>query len=134
MTRDELRQAILERLDTCALEHPSGHQGSKAARYLILTRQGGAVELMFEKGPASAPNLWAAERYVAELLENGAFEFRRAPASALFTTKGKDGKAQYGRHSALKSMKELSHADLVCIRLAKLGELDQILEHIDQGF
>lgn len=134
MTRDELRQAILQRLDRCALEHPRGHQRKLAARYLMHTPKGGAVELMFEKGPASAPNLWVAERYVAELLEDGAFEFRRAPASALFTTRGKDGKAQYGRHAALKSMRELSHADLVCIRLATLGELDRILEHIDQGF
>lgn len=130
MTRDELRQAILSKLDACALEHPSGHQGSKAARYVMHTPKSGPVELMFEKGPTSAPNLWVAERFVADLLEDAAFEFRRAPASVLFATKGKDGKPQYGRHTGLKPMTQLSHADLVCIRLNTTGELDRILEHV----
>jgi len=51
MTRDELRQACLERLDERAMEHPSGHQGKLAARYVLHTQRADAVELMFEKGP-----------------------------------------------------------------------------------
>lgn len=55
MTRDELRQAILSKLDACAMEHPCRHQGKLAARYLMHTQKSGPVELMFEKGPTSAP-------------------------------------------------------------------------------
>ena len=131
MTKDELRRAILHRLDEVAVEHPAGHQGVYAARYLMRTRQGGSVELMFQKGLNSPPNLWVVERFVAELLDDETFEFRRSPASALFTTKGKDGEPNYGRHSALKTMTQLSHADLVCIRLSTLGELDRIIQHIE---
>lgn len=33
MTREELRQACLERLVACALEHPCGHQGKLCLEY-----------------------------------------------------------------------------------------------------
>ena len=51
MMRDTLRQACLARLDERAMEHPSGHQGKLAARYVLHTQRADAVELMFEKGP-----------------------------------------------------------------------------------
>ncbi len=130
MTREDLRKACLAVLDERSMEHPAGHQGKLAARYLLRCSNGDAAELMFEKGPTSAPNLWVAERRVADLLKSPELQFRHAPASALFVSSGKDGKARYGRHSALKSMKELAFEDLVCFRITTLGELDRILDHV----
>ncbi|RBI68990.1 hypothetical protein DQW77_16060 [Roseovarius sp. TE539] len=130
MTRDELRQACLARLDERAEEHPCGHQGKLAARYVLHGRTAGAVELMFEKGPRSAPNLWVAEWFVDHLVAEGSLEFRHAPSSAVFATRGANGKRQYGRHSALKVMNQLSDADLVCFRINTLGDLDRILDHL----
>ncbi|MET4103449.1 hypothetical protein ABIE58_002890 [Roseovarius sp. MBR-78] len=130
MTRDELRQACIERLDERAMEHPSGHQGKLAARYLLHTPSADAVELMFEKGPRSALNLWVAERFVDNLVAEGSLEYRHAPSSVLFATKGANGKRRYGRHSALKVMNQLSHADLVCFRIKKLADLDRTLDHL----
>lgn len=130
MTREDLRKGCLERLDERAMEHPAGHQGKLAARYLVRCSNGDVAELMFEKGPKSATNLWVAERRVIELLEKPELQFRHAPASALFISKDKDGKPKYGRHSALKPMKELALEDLVCFRISTLGELDRILDHV----
>lgn len=130
MTRDELRSDCLARLEERTIEHPSGHQGKLAARYLMRRPNGDVAELMFEKGQKSATNLWVAEKYVTELLADGSFEFRHAPAKTLFTTKGSKGQLNYGRHSALKPMKQLGHADLICFRINTPGELDRILDHL----
>ena len=130
MNRDELRSASLARLEERTIEHPSGHQGKLAARYLMRRLNGDVAELMFEKGPKSATNLWVAEKYVTELLADGAFEFRHAPAKALFTTTGANGQLNYGRHSALRPMKQLGHADLIFFRINTVDELDRILEHL----
>ena len=130
MSRDELRNACLARLDERAIEHPSGHQGKLAARYLMWRSDGDAAELMFEKGPKSPPKLWVAERFVDGMLPDEALEFRHSPAAALFTVNGKDGKPVYGRHSALKPMKQLAHTDLICFRINTLGDLEKILEHV----
>jgi hypothetical protein len=130
MTREELRKGCLERLDKHALEHPAGHQGKLAARYLLRCSNGDVAELMFEKGPNSVTNLWVAERRVSQLLEKPELQFRYAPASALFVSKDKDGKPKYGRHSALKPMNELAFEDLVCFRISTLGELDRILDYL----
>jgi len=130
MNRDELRSGCLARLNERAIEHPSGHQGKLAARYLMRRSGGDAAELMFEKGPKSPPKLWVAKRFVHAMLSDESLEFRFAPAAALFTANGKDGKPVYGRHSALKPMKQLAHTDLICFRINTLGDLEKILEHI----
>lgn len=49
MDRDQLKHNCLERLDAGAIEHPTGHQGKLAARYLLRRGDGDRVELMFEK-------------------------------------------------------------------------------------
>ncbi|WP_245582975.1 hypothetical protein [Sediminimonas qiaohouensis] len=114
MTREELRRACLMRLDECAMEHPLGHQGNKVARYVLRSKTGNAAELMFEKGPGSPPNLWVLEQRVADLLEQPGLELRHSPASTLFASRASNGTPRYGRHSALKPMKQLAHADLIC--------------------
>ena len=128
MTRDELRKGCLDRLNERAVEHPAGHQGKLAARYVIRCSSGDITSLMFEKGPNSATNLWVAEHRVSELLQEPELQFRHAPASTLFVSQVRDGNPTYGRHSALKPMKELAFEDLVCFRISTLGELDRILD------
>ncbi len=56
--RDDLKRACLAALDAVALEHPAGHQGKLAARYVLHTRRSEAIELMFEKGPKTPAHLW----------------------------------------------------------------------------
>lgn len=117
MASEELKRHCLARLNERAMEHPSGHQGQLAARFLLKRSDGDVVELMFEKGPKSPPNLWVANNRVGGLIEQSGLQFRLSPASILFTKKGSNGKPLYGRHSALKPMQELGHSDLVCFRI-----------------
>ncbi len=130
MDREELKAHCLERLDTLAVEHPSGHQGILAARYLLRCREGDRAEVMFEKGPRTPANLWVAHKRVADLIAAPGLHFRLSPASALFVSKGSNGKPIYGRHSALKTMRELSHADLICFTIHTIDDLDRILVHL----
>ncbi|MFV0514258.1 MAG: hypothetical protein ACK5MY_11610 [Jhaorihella sp.] len=130
MSPEELKRHCLSRLDECALEHPTGHQGQLAARYLLKRADGNVAEIMFEKGPKSPPNLWVAHRRVTGLITRPGLQFRLSPASALFATKGSNDKPIYGRHSALKPMRELGHTDLVCFRITSPGDLDRILGHL----
>lgn len=127
MDREELKLACLERLEAVAIEHPSGHQGKLAARYLLRCRDGDRAELMFEKDPKTPANLWVAHKRVAGLIAEPGLHFQSSPASALFSSKGTNGKPIYGRHSALKSMRELENADLICFRIASVYELERIL-------
>lgn len=127
MDREELKLACLERLEAVAMEHPSGHQGKLAARYLLRCKNGDRVEVMFEKGPKSPANLWVAHRRVASLIAEPGLHFQSSPASALFARKDSNGKPIYGRHSALKSMRELENADLICFRITSVSELERIL-------
>jgi hypothetical protein len=49
MTRNTLKAACLSLLDTAAAEHPAGHQGKLAARYVLRSRSDERIGLMFEK-------------------------------------------------------------------------------------
>ena len=130
LNRNDLKTECVRRLDKRALEHPSGHQGKLAARYMLRGRAGDVIELMFEKGPHTPANLWIAANRVSGLLEIADIDHRLAPASVLYAVKGANDKPVYGRHSALKPMRELGHADLVCFRIEALTELDRILDHL----
>ncbi|MBZ8117371.1 hypothetical protein KUD11_01785 [Roseovarius sp. LXJ103] len=130
MNAEQLKAACLQRLDQRVAEHPAGHQGKLAARYLIRARDGDAIEIMFEKGPRGPANLWVEASRVSAFLEHTDLCHRLAPAATLYAVKGANGKPVYGRHSALKSMRDLAHADLVCIRIEALTELDRFLDHL----
>lgn len=130
MNRDQLKTACMRRLDERALAHPAGHQGKLAARFVLRGQGGDAIEMMFEKGPRTRANLWVAERRVCRLMQESDLDHRLAPASVLFATRGANGKPIYGRHSALKTMRELAEADLVCFQINALAELDRILDHL----
>jgi hypothetical protein len=130
MNRDDLKAACVRHLDERAIEHPAGHQGKLAARYVLRGQGGDVIELMFEKGPGTRPNLWVAARRVTGLLDEAEFDYRLAPASILYATKGANGKPVYGRHSALKPMRDLANSDLVCFHISALAQLDRILDHL----
>lgn len=127
LKREDLKRACLNRLEEIAMEHPLGHQGKLAARYLLRRPDGNAVEIMFEKGPKSSANLWVCERFVGSLLE-GDIAFRRSPAQTLFATRSGDGRTIYGRHSALRPMRQLGTADLICFALRSPADLELVLQ------
>lgn len=130
MGRQDLKLHCIERLDERASQHPAGHQGTLAVRYLLRGADGDVAELMFEKGPKSPANLWVAHKHAIGLLSEPGLHFQSSLASALYANKGSNGKPLYGRHSALKPMRELGHANLICFNITTPTELDRILDHL----
>ena len=128
-TRAELKLACLALLEQNAVEHPAGHQGKLAARYVIRSGEGERVGLMFEKSEASKPYLWV-DRKVARNLMDADIELRVYLASSLYQSAEPDGKLRYGRHAALKSMRDLANADLVRFTIDRITQLQEILAHL----
>lgn len=127
IARDVLKAAIFQRLSEVAVEHPVGHQGKLAARFILRSHGGEGIELMFEKGPASAPNLWMHQKYAEPLLDSE-IEQRASPAHALFSIANEKGKKIYGRHTALLPMRQLADADLVCFKLKAVCEVESVVD------
>ncbi|WP_240661612.1 hypothetical protein [Nioella ostreopsis] len=127
LKREDLKRACLNRLEEIAMEHPLGHQGKLAARYLLRRLDGDVIEIMFEKGPRSPANLWVGERFMRSLVD-GPIPFRLSPARTLFAARTSDGRTLYGRHSALRPMRQLGTADLVCFALRSLADLELVLQ------
>lgn len=124
LSRSELKTHCLEALDRVAVEHPAGHQDVYAARYLLRSHSGEKIELMFEKGPKSAANLWIDARFAAPLFESDIL-WRAYPAGAVEV--GTECKRRYGRHSALKAMRGLRTKDLVRFTIERATQVDQII-------
>ncbi|KGJ05422.1 hypothetical protein IT41_06565 [Paracoccus halophilus] len=129
MNRQDLKAACLEMLDQVAIEHPAGHQGKLAARYVLRSQAGDRIELMFEKGEKVSANLWIERRY-AEALASEGIICREYPAASLFAKKGAEGKKTYGRHSALKPMRSLANSDLLRFTIERVSQLQSILDHL----
>lgn len=127
--RLELKAACLALLDEVAIEHPSGHQGKYAARYVLRNQNGDRIGLMFEKAEKTRPYLWVEHSRVRDLLDVGV-EFRTYPATGLYQPVEEGQKASYGRHAALKSMRELAHADLVRINIRSVEQLKGLVEKL----
>lgn len=132
ITRMALKQLCLDLLDAAAIEHPLGHQGKLAARYVLRSAGGEGVELMFEKGPTSGANLWVCHRNARAILTEG-LTFQSAPANALYKSADEHGKTRYGRHSALRPMRQLGNADLICFSIQNEAEVEKILEELAAG-
>ena len=81
---------------------------------------------MFEKGPNSAANLWVCHRYAERLLADN-LTYRFSPAQILYETRDGNDRLRYGRHSALRPMRQLGDADLICFNIQSEAELEQIL-------
>ena len=126
--RGGLKVACLALLDTVAIEHPAGHTGS-VARYLLRSNDDDRIELMFEKGPKSRANLWLTRALVGDLLSAG-IEFRLYPASDLYKPTEAGGEPSYGRHTALKKMRDLANADLVRFTIYRVEEVQKILREV----
>lgn len=129
MNRNRLKVAAEGLLDALAAPHPLGHQASKANRYILPTRGGVGIELMLEKNKEVPLNIWVEKRHASTFF-GGTIAFRESLASALWTTIGKDGQPNYGRHSALEKMPVLGNADLLCLAPRDLEELGRILDHL----
>lgn len=130
MNRNELKSYCIARLTDCAIEHTAGHQGKLAMRFRLMGSSGAVVALMFEKGLNTPANLWIASELLCNFGAMAEMNTRSSPASAVYSTIGKNGEPIYGRHSALKTMHELNQIDLTCIQVTSAGEIDQILDHL----
>ena len=124
-----LKRDILGLLDAVADEHPLGHQPRKAARYVLLSRHGARVEIMFEKNADSPANLWCHERAAGAALI-ATLQPQRYPSSALWAKRGAGGERLYGRHSALRAMPQLGEADLVRFTPTCVTEAEQIIDRL----
>ena len=131
MNREMLIAACLALIDQVATEHPAGHQGKLAARYIIRSSSGERVGLMFEKGGKTKPYLWAARSHASELLEADV-EFRVYLASSLYQEAGTGLKPNYGRHSALKPMRDLANVDLVRFSIDRVGQMELITQKLKE--
>lgn len=127
--RQFLKEAAVGLLGAVAKEHPLGHQASKAARFLLKSRHGIDVEIMFEKNGGSPPNLWCLEKAAGAAL-TGKLRAKLLPAHLLRTSSGPDGKPQYGRHSSLEQMDQLGDTDLVRFAPESLAELGEIIDRL----
>ncbi|MCP5389846.1 MAG: hypothetical protein H6915_08775 [Novosphingobium sp.] len=124
--REDLKRACLAALDAVAVEHPAGHQGKLAARYVLHTPRGAAIEIMFEKGPKTPAHLWMS-REAGEGMIDAGIRYRLSPATDTYATANAEGRPRYGRHSALKPMRQLANADLVCFTIERPGEIEVLL-------
>ncbi|WP_338929205.1 hypothetical protein WDZ11_22180 (plasmid) [Roseomonas mucosa] len=79
--RQFLKDGAVGLLTAIAEEHPLGHQPSKAARFVLTSRHGVKVEIMFEKNMTSPPNLWCLEKAASPALIARLKPKRHRPAS-----------------------------------------------------
>lgn len=129
MHRDQLKVAAEGLLGALAAPHPLGHQQSKASRYILATRRSFDIELMIEKNEGVPLNIWVEKRQAGKFV-GGTVPCRESLALKLWTSIGKDGQPNYGRHSALEKMPALGNADLLCLAPRNLEELGRILDHL----
>jgi hypothetical protein len=129
VAREELKRSCLGILDSMCIEHPAGHQSKLAARYVIVARDGERIDLMFEKAPSVPANLWLRADH-SRRLGNPGCECRDYPASDLYVEKDKNGAPIYGRHTGLKTMRDLAHADLLRLTIEDVGQLQVVLQRL----
>lgn len=123
----QLKRAVIARLDSVADEHHLRHQGARVNRYSMRSDHGAPIELMFEKGPKDLPHLWVLAAHAAAI-PDGAINSTHYSKDKLYKTRGKNGKLNYGRHGALEKMPQLGLTDLRRFTLATVADLDLILD------
>lgn len=124
-SRDDMKAACIAVLDEAALEHPAGHTGS-VGRYVLRSKVGDRIEILFEKRGKGRSKLWIAQQHAGALLDAG-MELRTYPASDIYKSSEDGGHLSYGRHSALKSMRGLANADLVRFTINQVEQVEVIL-------
>lgn len=128
-TRAELKLACLALLDEVAVQHPAGHQGKLAARYVLQSASGKRIGLMFEKSVTTPANLWLEQRFATDLME-AELQPRVYLASDLYSETEPGQKPLYGRHTGLKPMRELANADLVRVTFDRIAQLEMIITRL----
>jgi hypothetical protein len=116
-------------LDSFATEHPLKHQDAYARRYILQTKTGKRLEMMFEQSETSPANIWISS-HIASGPALSKIGQKLSPASKLYRNAGTTGNLNYGRHSALEKMPQLGNADLVCLQPQTLAEAGAILDHL----
>lgn len=127
--RTMIKLAAVALLDALGEEHALKHQDSKARRYTVASPGGASLEVMFQRDPERPPNLWVLAKAAGRLV-GGPIPQKPSPASKLRSKIGKNGRPDYGRHSALEKMPQLGEADLICFAPTNLAELGQILDQL----
>lgn len=130
--REALKRACLAALDEVAVEHGAGHQGKLAARYVLQDRRGAAIELMFEKGPKTPAHLWMPLEAGEPLIDEG-IPYRLSPAAETYAAKDANDRPLYGRHSALKPMRQLANSDLIRFTIDRPGQIDRLLQRLRES-
>ena len=125
-TRSELKVACLSLLEQVATVHPAGHQGKLAARYVLRPQSDERIGLMFEKSEKTKALLWLARSHARNLLEADV-EFRVSLASSLYQETEPGGPRPYGRHAALKSMRDLANIDLVRLTIDRVDQMQFVI-------
>ena len=129
--REELKARCLALLDAAAIEHPAGHS-KLAARYVFRNLDDDRIELMFEKAGNSRANLWLALDRIGDLSTLDV-ETRIYRASELYRPSEPGGKVVYGRHAALKPMRDLANVDLVRFTIDRAEQLEVILARLGKA-
>lgn len=115
----------LAMIDEVAFEHPSGHT-KLVARYVMRSDDGDRTEIMFEKNESGRAKLWMT-RDRAEALLSAGIKLDVYRASDLYRKTLDGSEPVYGRHSALKSMRELANADLVRFTIQNKDQMRRLL-------
>lgn len=129
MTRANLKSQCLAILDEVAVAHGAGHQHSLAGRYVLNGTRLGSIEMMFEKGASTPANLWMPQK-VEKWIADAGLTFRQSLAETTNVQRNATGGLIYGRHSALKTMRHLANADLICVTIEKIGDLRTLLARL----
>jgi hypothetical protein len=112
--------------------HPAGHQTKLAAHYVLVASDGERIGMMFEKGPSSPTNLWMRAEHAVRLRHVDVLR-RDYPATDLYAGADDKGRAIYGRHAALKPMRDLANADLVRFEFERIDQFEAALRAQSSG-
>ena len=113
-------------LNTVADEPVLGHQSSKVAHDVLVSRHSFRVETILEKNADSPPNIWWYEKVAGTVLI-AAQPPRPCPSSKLWIKHGADRELLYGRNSQLQKMPQLGTTDLVRSAPASVTEIREII-------
>lgn len=125
--RAQLKFACLSLLDASCAEHSAGHQAKLAARYVLVSYNGERVGMIFEKFAQAPAFLWLQTGH-ASIAGGVDCQRREYPAASLYAGADAKGKPVYGRHAALRQMRDLANVDLVRLEIDNVEQLAAILE------
>lgn len=87
---------------------------------------GDRISLMFEKHGSTPAYLWMDYRFAQPLMDL-AIPWLEYPATELYPH-GNGTKPRYGRHAALKAIRDLANSHLVRFEIRTVSEIDELLQ------